>query len=645
MLKRRNILLFAFAGITGWMNCGMAHSMEQASLGAIQSIDTVPFLNHRAESYFTGNGILGGGGDSKGNWDFLIGPDYTSPNFLKSEIITITVNGVDEKLEFDMHRIRSSGIFYDAVETGDARIHVFDYATPGEPFITRHFVIENIAEDQPLTFQLHAEIKKGNGISEGVYGKALLLKADRDSPLFGNGDGGYWKESFALIGFTPANQSGISLSSAALSSVKITVDPGKSVQAGLVHCLFDHDPKLAGEYLQRIESFDLDKNLTSTLAEWKSWIGKGKKISNADARVSDILESMLVGIRMQQSRCGGFIAGTRKYAFSYIRDSYGACSGLLALGHTEEVKKYLEVTLHKFQIFKKIPNSVQMGADRFSHGDGNQYAESPAYVLLLAKAYYAKTGDVVFLKTLDELLRYAVDIQVDYAKNNQWLLPFNGDETEQYCVREDGAEYGGFPALTGFNKDQWSMSSVAACIASLDFYLDYLQLTKRGNMANKYREARDSMRKSLAEHFYSQDFGGLQWALKKDGTFYPYNVSNFILMPAWFGITLEGNAEKTAVRNAFLAINPGTGFLANAPGEVEGFCGHTLAFLLYDLSVLGMPEKDAVFNTLVNSSIIQRYGMVTEYYGPNGVPNPHNLRVFESGIVMDALVIYLEGKK
>ena len=89
-------------------------------------------------------------------------------------------------------------------------------------------------------------------------------------------------------------------------------------------------------------------------------------------------------------------------------------------------------------------------------------------------------------------------------------------------------------------------------------------------------------------------------------------------------------------------INSKTGFIANAPGEVEGFCGHTLAFLLYDLTQLNMPEKNDVYHTLINSNIIQRYGMVNEYYGPKGVPNPHNLRVFESGIVMDAIVNYLK---
>jgi hypothetical protein len=644
MLKIKEILLFALLGIAASLNCHAAHAMHLTSPDAIQAIDTVPFLNDHAESYFIGNGILGGGGDSTGNWNFLIGPDYTSPNFLKSEVLTIIVNGVEKKLALNMHRIRSSGVFYDRITAGDASIHVFEYATPGMPLITRHLVIENTSDSHPLTFQIFAEVRQGNGISEGVYGKALLFKADKDSPLFGNGDGGYWKESYALIAFNPGNQSGISLSSAALLSAKITVAPGKTGQAGLVHCLFDTDPNLAGEYLQRIESLDLDQNLRTSLAEWKSWIDKGKKIDHADARVNDILESMLVGIRMQQNRCGGFIAGTRKYAFSYIRDSYGACKGLLACGHPEEVKKYLEITSHKFKVFGKIPNSVQMGADRFSHGDGNQYAESPAYVVLLAKAYYQSTGDAGFLMKLDSLLSYAINIQVDYAKNNHWLLPFNGDETEQYCVREDGKEYGGFPALTGFNKDQWSMSSVAACIASLDFYIDYLGLTKRNSLVQQYREARVMLKKSLIEHFCGADPEGIHWALKRDGAFYPYNVSNFVLMPVWFGVSLDG-AEITAVKKALSAINSGSGFLADAPGEVEGFCGHTLAFLLYDLTTLGFPEKNAVFNTLINSNIIQRYGMVNEYYGPHGVPNPHNLRVFESGVVMDAMVKYLNTVK
>lgn len=646
MTDRSGLKLKTTFFVIAMMFCGIIYSHPKRLAPPINSTDTVPFLNHGwKESYFIGNGILGAGGDDHGNWDFLIGPDYTSPNFLKSEVTTLNLNGELRNLPLEMHRIRSSGIYYGIIAMNEANIQVFDFTVPNRPIITRYFIIENKSEDHPLTVQMMARIKKGKGINEEIVGNysALLLKADTSSPLFGNGDGGYWKKSFALIAFNTKSICSVSDSSMVLSTEKFTVAPGQKHQTALVHYLFDNDKSLTEKYIKEIGALNTQKDFDKTLLEWRTWIRKGKRFNIADQRVKDILESMLVGIRMQQNRCGGFIAGTRKYAFSYIRDSHGACKGLLACGHTEEVKKYLEITYHKFGVFKKIPNSVQMGADKFSHGDGNQYAESPAYVLLLAKDYYQATKDLVFLKSLDDLLTFAMDIQLENARRNDWLLPFNGDETEQYCLREDGKEYGGFPALTGFNKNHWSISSTAACISSLDFYISYLKLKGMTSSIKGYQDAMNSMKESLIKHFYQHNLGGIQWALKKDGTYYPYNVTNFILMPAWFGVTLKDNLQNSAVEKVLASVNPQTGFVANAPGDVEGFCGHTLAYLLYDLTQLNLLQKDTVFNTLINSSIIQRYGMVNEYYGPKGFPNPHNLRVFESGIVMDAIVKYINS--
>ena len=42
--------------------------------------DQVPLLNRR-ERFFVGNGIAGGGGDGDGRWNFLVGQDYTCPNY------------------------------------------------------------------------------------------------------------------------------------------------------------------------------------------------------------------------------------------------------------------------------------------------------------------------------------------------------------------------------------------------------------------------------------------------------------------------------------------------------------------------------------------------------------------------------------
>lgn len=646
MIKNFAFIIHTIVFLIALNGCDVTQLKQKTSTVSLNAIDTVPFLNQQwEENYFIGNGILGGGGDGKGDWNFLIGPDYTSPNFLTSETVTINLNGKLQSIPLSMHRIRTTGIYYGKVEMSEANIHVFDYATPCKPIITRHFVIENKLDNQPIIIQINAEIRKGKEISEHVFGNnnALLLKANPETPLFGNGDGGFWKESFALIAFNTKSKCTVTGDVSVLTTEKISINVKQKKQVALVHFLFDKNQNSADKNLDEIQSINLNDNFDKTVSEWRNWIAKGERFDTQDVRVKDILESMLVGIRMQQNRCGGFIAGARKYAFSYIRDSHGACKGLLACGHTEEVRKYLEITSHKFRVFKKIPNSVQMGADKFSHGDGNQYAESPAYVLLLAKNYYDATKDIDFLKGMDDLLSYAADIQINNAKNNNWLLPFNGDETEQYCVKEDGREYGGFPALTGFSQDHWSVSSVAACIASLDFYIDYLKLKKQDSAINNYQEAMNKLKESLTKHFYRSDLGELQWALKRDNTFFTYNVTNFVLMPAWFGVSLKDNIEKETVGKILSNLNPQTGFIANAPGEVEGFCGHTLAYLLYNLTRLNIPEKDAVYKTLINSCIIQRYGMVNEYYGPSGVPNPHNLRVFESGIVMDAIVNYLNN--
>ena len=166
MFKDRGISVFVLACLLVLVQWNAVFSAPQKAFASYDAIDTVPFLNHREEPYFIGNGILGGGGDYQGNWNFLIGPDYTSPNFLKSEIISVTVNGLQKSLVLEMHRIRSTGIFYDRIEAGEATLHVFEYATPGMSLITRHFVIENTSENQTLTIQLRAKIKKGDGISE-----------------------------------------------------------------------------------------------------------------------------------------------------------------------------------------------------------------------------------------------------------------------------------------------------------------------------------------------------------------------------------------------------------------------------------------------------------------------------------------------
>jgi hypothetical protein len=68
-----------------------------------------------------------------------------------------------------------------------------------------------------------------------------------------------------------------------------------------------------------------------------------------------------------------------------------------------------------------------------------------------------------------------METQLKYAEEFDWKLMFNGDETERYVPYRDGDIYGGFPALPDWKDEDWSMTSLAACIASLEFYLYYLK--------------------------------------------------------------------------------------------------------------------------------------------------------------------------
>ncbi len=606
--------------------------------------DTIPFLNKQEEDYFIGNGIAGAGGNSSCKWNFLIGPDYTSPNFLESEELEVEIKGLVKELTPKMHRISGTGIYFGCSVIGGVKIFIIDYAIHDEPVVVRHLLIENESVREPITLKVRVEVKVKKGIrfAKAFEDNALLLLADTDAELFGNGDGGNWKTRYALLSLNEKSQCSFEESGLSISSEYFIILPDQDKQIPLSHYLFDNSKDSISRYFTANRKRRSPDDFSNAVLYWEDWLGEGKKFSISDQRLGFVIESMLVGIKMQQKRCGGFIAGARKYTYSYVRDSHGACRGLLACNNNWEVKKYLEVTDHKFKVFKYIPDAVQMGADLFTHGDGNQFAESPAYVVLLARDYYAATNDVKFLDTIQEMLKYCIDVQVDFARAHNWLLPFNGDETEQYCIKEDGKEYGGFPALSGFDKNDWSMPSVAACIASLEFYSQYLNLKKMNADIATYNATLRNMKESLYDNFFFKDIGSIHCAKRKDNTFYPYIVTNFELMSLWFGTSLESRAEIVAAENMIRFINPETGFLPNALGETEGFCGNFLGYLLYNLTKSGHPYKDTVFKTLMGSNVISRFGMINEFYGPHGIPNKHNLRCFESGIVLEAIVNYLK---
>lgn len=90
-------------------------------------------------------------------------------------------------------------------------------------------------------------------------------------------------------------------------------------------------------------------------------------------------------------------------------------------------------------------------------------------------------------------------------------------------------------------------------------------------------------------------------------------------------------------------INPKTGFLPASFPDVSGFCGHTMGLFLYGLVQLNKREEaERVVSVILEKSLLGRWGTVSEFYGPGGVSNGHTYRVFESGILAEALLLYHE---
>jgi hypothetical protein len=613
---------------------------DPVAISSLQLPPQVPYLG-REQPYFVGTGKTGGGGDIHGVWDFLIGPTYTSPDFLEQEKLGLVVDGVPAAIDVTMRRARGSGVLYGQSRAGDLVVRIVDFGLANEPYVARLVAVTNASANASHSVQAEAKVRPSAKKAEILDGSALELSHDTTSTVFGD-ESDNWAERRATIAWSGPAAASSSGDGFRIVTQAASVGPGASQSFGLYHWLYfankgGHPP------LESIRARDIERDLGATMREWSTWLAQGNTPPIADVRTADIVEAGLVFLRMQQCE-GGFIAGVRRYAHSYMRDGHGACRGLLATGHTREVREFLSWVHHKYEVFHQIVNAAQMGSDALSFLPGNTESETPAYYLMTARNYYDKTKDLAFLRSIESSLKYAAEAQLTYAKAHGYKLRFNGDETEQYVPTRDGQTYGGFPALPNWDKNDWSMTSLAACIASLDFYRDFLQNTGRADEAAALASEVAALRRSLEETFWRQDTSRYDWVVDTDtGRGAGYPVTDFHMMPVWFGLSDDRGHGASSVM-ATLAYRTDEGFLPIAPGKVDGLCGHSLGILLRDLVVLKSPAAALAFEPLVRGELTDAWGTYSEFYGPRGLSNGHNLRPFESGINVEAILDYVRSQ-
>ena len=601
------------------------------------------------EDYFLGSGVSGAMGNTSGIWTALLGPNYTSPNFLKKEILSIVLDGREINIRPDMHRGRKTGIYYGKMEAGDLTIYLIDFTNDKMPWVTRFVSVENNAVETHK-ISIRASITPDNSNPVIIGNSAVSLYADTSRWTFDsiNKESKNWADRYSLITFSTncsASQPGKEY---ILQTDEIIVKKGKAFSTALYHYQhYRETGKQDSDYIHIIKSRNIETDLRQSISDWTTWVAKGKMYDDKvkEQKAKDIIEGSLLTIKMLQDTSGGLIAGLGEYPHAYVRDSHGACRLFSITGHNEELKKVIKTICDKTTVWGHIPNAWQMGANTWHlYKFNNPNAETPAYFVCLIKYYVENTHDSAFVESIFPFMKSAIDVQNNDMMANGWRIDFNGDETERYTVRTDGQTYGMLADWASDNDSKnWSFPSCVMALVSTRFFAEYLNATGRTALARTYSEQAEKISTAIDQTFWRSDLNIHDWCRKRDNSWPRHRIPNFTVFPVWIGVELNENRQKSNVTAMKQYINPENGYLPTAPGDVEGFSGHNLAYMLYALKKLNDPKADDVFRTLMTAPIISCWGTVSEFYGPRCTPNGHLANPFSTGIMGEALLRYYLG--
>jgi len=583
--------------------------------------------------------------------DYLIGPAYSSESFIEKEKISISLNGKDYSLCKDIKRARGTGIFYSTINIDNITCSLVDFALQNTPFVTRAVFVNNVTA-APVKIVLKVTIKPSS------FTKIKRLLSNESGSVQSVGSGlslvAQGKFGMTIASNNSLFSSGTSDTTCFIRTQEITIPPGKKYQTGFYHYAHLPDDDI-NKIIERIHSQNVETDLESCILNWSGWLSEGislKKVT--DLRIRDIIEANSILIKMLQGEDGGIMTTPRIHRISYIRDTHNALRGMVASGHTLEARNYLLWVHKKFKILQAkgkfpIPNAAEIGSEGFFPGFGNEEnwsAETPGLYILIAENYFRKTKDLETLKKIDESLRFSLKCQLDCAEKNGWKLPFNRDETES---GGSGTSLWDWPS-------KWSMPSLLFCTASLQFFIQYLEKTGETGQINYYQEKLKLLKSSFYSNFWNEKSGMYDWYRGENGERPRLPIPNFIFMPVYFHYPV--NNPQLAVKSALKMkqfVNE-RGFIPNQPGTLhDDFCGHALGYLLYTLSELNDPMKDRIFNSLIFGGTMGCWGNWSESYTGDGLSygenggqqywddhsKVHNLRAFENGTNLDAVIRYL----
>ena len=151
------------------------------------------------EPSFIGGGRVGAGGTPDGAWDYLIGPTYSSPNFLHEERLSIGWHGgCNRPVAPAMHRVAGSGLLCGRQRVGDLEIEVWEVAPWDGEEVLRIVALANRGSASLRRTRVQAFVRApGKPV---IQDQVLRISLPQGTPSYG-GECPSWAERTARIGW------------------------------------------------------------------------------------------------------------------------------------------------------------------------------------------------------------------------------------------------------------------------------------------------------------------------------------------------------------------------------------------------------------------------------------------------------------
>jgi hypothetical protein len=400
-----------------------------------------------------------------------------------------------------------------------------------------------------------------------------------------------------------------------------------------------------------------DELFERTRAFWSRWIGTcaiPEPRSEATdgptgdaARMRDLLEDGVLGIRMQQAANGG-VAPMVHFKGTWARDNNGPVRLFLALGAVDEVRALLRYYHDAAITLGEIPNHAPL--DLVPHSGSAPgalrvpSAEVPSWIVLQHAWWLAAGGEGDLIREHWPLLERCV---IGQQLSADGLLPFHGDETYLH-----GALYSVFPdrcgwpnGLPGHAPDgryaPFSLESTAAFVVASEALA---AMSERLGLrtARDHRAAARAARKAIERLLWNDTgrcYAPARYPLT--GTLHPVPVAPINLAPHWFGYHAP---TELRARTDLETVMERVGWRGSTP-DCAYEVGMTCGYLLHALTAHRSPLAPRALAEVVRRA--SPAGEWAEVYGPGGtltggydLEHPNRLRPWEGGINLAAIVRY-----